>query len=351
LNLEFAVFVILDLEFAFNWVFSMKPISSDAGSDSGNQRPDVSIVVPLYNEEENVRACCEEVRRCMEEAGLQYELVLVDDGSEDGTARVAEDICRGDRCVRLIELRRNFGQTAAMAAGFDNSTADIVVPMDGDLQNDPADIPRLMAMLEEEALDVVSGWRRERQDPGMRRLASGIANRLISMITGVSLHDYGCTLKAYRRDVLEDVNLYGEMHRFLPALVHWVGGRVGEMPVNHRPRQRGSSKYGYGRIFKVLVDLLTVKFMMDYLTKPLYFFGKVGLWSFLLAILSLGVVVGQKLVLGTDMTGNPLLYLSVLLVIMGVQFVLMGLMTEILARTYHESQGRKTYKVRRVISG
>jgi len=228
-----------------------------------------------------------------------------------------------------------------------------VVAMDGDLQNDPADIPRLIAKLDEgTGYDVVSGWRRERKDGALRTFVSRVANGLISLITGVRLHDYGCSLKAYRREVLRDVRLYGEMHRFIPALVHWVGGRVTEMPVNHRPRVRGRSKYGIGgRTFRVLLDLMTVKFMLKYLASPLYFFGKLGLLALLAAICVLGVVLVQKGVYDQDMTGNPLLYLSVTFLIIGVQVLLMGLIMEVLTRTYYESQGREPFGIRAVHRG
>ncbi len=313
---------------------------------------DVSIVVPMYNEQENAAACYEDVTRAMADAGLAYELIFVDDGSTDGTLESLRQAAGGDPRVRIVQLRRNFGQAAALEAGFDLARADVVVPMDGDLQNDPRDIPRLLARLEEgEGYDVVSGWRRNRQDSLRRRIPSRIANWLISRITGVHLHDYGCMLKAYRRSVLRDVRLYGEMHRFIPAFFHWVGGKVTEEVVNHRPRTAGRSKYGLERAFRVLLDLVTVRFMMKYLTKPLYFFGKVGLLTFLAAFAVLGVVLVQKFGYGGDMTGNPLLYLSVALLLIGVQFLLMGLIMEVLTRTYHESQGRRTYAIRSIFSG
>ena len=312
-------------------------------------RPDVSIVVPVYNEAENVAACHEDIRAAMEGAGLRYEVIFVDDGSSDGTLEALKEVTRRDGNVTAIELRRNFGQAPALEAGFERARADVVVPMDGDLQNDPRDIPLLLARLDEPpGCDVVSGWRRNRQDSLLRKVPSRLANLLISTITGVRLHDYGCTLKAYRREVLQDIRLYGEMHRFIPALIRWVGGTVTEMPVNHRPRTAGRSKYGMGRIFKVLMDLTTVKFMIHYLTKPLYFFGKVGLLALVMAFAVLILVCAQKLWQGTDMSGNPLLYLSITFLIISVQVMLMGLIMEILTRTYHESQGRRPYAVRAI---
>ncbi len=259
-------------------------------------RPDVSIVVPVYNEQENVQACYEEIKAALADLSPRYEIIFVDDGSTDGTLEALRKVSEADGCATVIELRRNFGQSAALAAGFDHARGDAVVPMDGDLQNDPRDIPALLARLDEPpGYDVVSGWRKKRRDNLLRKIPSRLANWIISSGTGVRLHDYGCTLKAYRRTVLKDVRLYGEMHRFIPALIRWVGGRVGEMPVNHRPRIAGKSKYGMGRVFKVLMDLFTVKFMIHYLTKPLYFFGKVGLLTLLLAFDVLALVCVQKI--------------------------------------------------------
>lgn len=320
-------------------------------NEHNRQTPDVSVVVPMYNERGNAGACHEAITSALEDTGVDYEVIYVDDGSTDGTLEALLEATGGDPRARVVELRRNFGQAAAMAAGFDEARGEVVVAMDGDLQNDPADIPRLVAKLEEPpGYDVVSGWRRDRQDNATRVLPSRIANGLISMMTGVHLHDYGCSLKAYRREVLTDVRLYGEMHRFIPALVHCVGGRVCEMPVNHRARTAGQSKYGLGRTFRVLLDLATVKFMLKYMTKPLYFFGKLGAGVMAAGLLVLLAVIIQKLG-GADMTGNPLLYLSVALGIIGVQILLMGLMTEVLTRIYYESQGRLPYAVRSVHHG
>jgi glycosyltransferase involved in cell wall biosynthesis len=311
--------------------------------------PQVSVIVPLYNERDNAAACYADITRAMTGAGLRYEIIFVDDGSTDGTLEALKAAVGDDKCVTILELRNNFGQSAAFAAGFDHAAGEVVAPIDGDLQNDPRDIPRLLAKLDEApGYDVVSGWRRDRRDGLPRTVASRAANWLISRLTGVHLHDYGCSLKAYRRCVLKDVQLYGEMHRFIPALVRWVGGRVTELPVNHRPRAAGRSKYGMGRTFRVLLDLVTVEFMMKYMTKPLYFFGKVGSLSVLMAFVVLGAVIVQKLVRAMNMTGNPLLYLSVTFLLIGVQFLLMGLIMEVLTRTYYESQGRKPYAVRAV---
>ena len=313
--------------------------------------PEVSVVVPLYNEADNVEPLCHDIREALDPAGLDYEVLLVDDGSRDETLARAEKAIEDDERFKVIELRRNFGKSAALNAGFDLARSDVVVTMDGDLQNDPRDVPALLEKLDE-GYDVVSGWRKERQEKTGRKFVSRVANSLISGMTGVSLHDYGCCLKAYRRSVLQDVTLYGEMHRFIPALARWVGGRVGEMPVNDRARQAGASKFdSFGRILEVLFDLATVKFLMQYLTKPLYFFGRIALGLLMMALLVLGVLVGLKLAYGADMTGNPLLYMSVLLVILSMQFGSLGLMMELIARTYHESQGRKVYSVREIHKG
>jgi len=319
----------------------------------GTARPDVSIVVPVYNEAGNVGPLCAETREAMSEVGIDYELLLVDDGSTDGTLRAALEAIADDPRTRVIELRRNFGKSAALSAGFDRARGEVIVTMDGDLQNNPRDIPRLLEKMDEEpGYDVVSGWRQDRKENFIRKIPSRMANALISAGTGVRLHDYGCCLKAYRRSVLQDIALYGEMHRFVPALVRWVGGRVAEVPVSDRARHAGRSKFaGLGRTFEVLLDLATVKFMMHYLAKPLYFFGRIGLMLLAAAFAVLAVVVLQKLGYGKDMTGNPLLYLSVTFVIISVQVLLMGLMMEILTRTYHESQGRHVYAVRAVYEG
>lgn len=321
-------------------------------SDAANAVPQVSVLVPLFNEHANVEQCYRELTEVLGASGLDYELIFVDDGSSDGTCELLCRMAGGDRRVTIAQFRRNFGQTAAMAAGFDLARAAVVVPMDGDLQNDPADIAALVAKLDEPpGYDIVSGWRKKRRDKLLsRRLPSMVANWLIGVLTGVRLHDYGCTLKAYRREVLADIKLYGEMHRFIPAIANWSGARVTEMVVNHRPRTAGQTKYGLGRTFKVLLDLVTVKFMGSYLTKPIYFFGKLGLLSLAAALVCLGVALYHKF--GAEqlhLNRNPLTLLSGLLAIVAVQVVLMGLMTEILIRIYHESQGKGIYVMRRVI--
>jgi glycosyltransferase involved in cell wall biosynthesis len=307
---------------------------------------DISIVVPLYNEEENVAPLHRRLKEAMDASGQVYEIICVDDGSGDGTFRLLKELAAGDPRLKVIRFRRNFGQTAAMAAGFDAARGAIIVPMDGDLQNDPADIPRLAEKIRE-GYDVVSGWRKERKDTFInRRLPSIIANGLISRMTGVHLHDYGCTLKAYRREVLDGVNLYGEMHRFVPALASQVGARVTEMAVAHHPRLHGVSKYGISRTMRVVLDLITVKFLLSYSTKPIQLFGRWGIYAIMAGMTCGALTLWMKLVEGMSMNRNPLLILTAFLLFSGMQFIVLGLLGELNARTYHESQGKSIYVVR-----
>lgn len=308
----------------------------------------LSVVVPLLDEEDNLPSLYEQITRSL--AGrYEYELIFIDDGSTDRSFEVLKGFHASDPRVQVIRFRRNFGQTAALSAGFAYSRGEVVVALDADLQNDPADIPMLVSKLDE-GYDVVSGWRKKRHDNALKRLLpSKMANWLISTSTGVRLHDYGCTLKAYRREVIAQMRLYGEMHRFIPALASWSGAKIAECVVNHRPRTAGKAKYGLARTFKVVLDLMTVKFLGSFSTKPIYVFGGLGLFTTLLAILFAGIVVFQKLSKGTDMSGNPLLLLAAVLVITTVQFILMGLLAELLVRTYHESQNRPTYVIREVL--
>jgi len=312
---------------------------------------DISVVVPLYNEEESVKLLHRRIVEALEPTPWTFELILVDDGSSDGTYPILREIAARDKRVRVIRFRRNFGQTAAMAAGFDAARGRVVVPMDGDLQNDPQDIPLLVRKLDE-GYDVVSGWRKERQDTFIsRKLPSMIANGLISRMTGVHLHDYGCTLKAYRREVIEGINLYGEMHRFVPALASQVGARVAEVPVRHHPRIYGRSKYGISRTVRVILDLMTVKFLLQYSTRPIQLFGKWGIYTLCGGFFSGGVTLWMKLAEGTSMNRNPLLILTAFLLFMGVQFIVLGLLAELNARTYYESQNKPIYVVRERLNG
>lgn len=308
---------------------------------------DLSIVIPIYNESENIGPLYAEIVAALAKAPkISYEMIWVDDGSSDDSFQQLERLAGIDPQVKVISFRRNFGQTAAMAAGFASGVGRVVIPLDGDGQNDPQDIPGLLRKLEE-GYDIVSGWRKHRRDRMLsRRLPSVLANGIISAMTGVFLHDYGCTLKAYRREVLERVNLYGELHRFVPALASQVGARVAEMEVNHRARSAGTSKYGIDRTMRVVFDLITVKFLLKYATRPMQLFGKWGVASLLFAFLSGGGTLYFKFIEGLPMNRNPLLILTALLIFVGVQFVAIGLLAELVTRTYHEVQDKPIYTIR-----
>jgi glycosyltransferase involved in cell wall biosynthesis len=311
--------------------------------------PAVSIVIPVYNEEESVDLLCDQLHGSLATLGRSYEVILVDDGSSDRTWERLVANTRRIPHLRLIRFRRNFGQTAAMSAGFHAARGDVVVTLDADLQNDPADIPLLLERMDQ-GYDVVSGWRRNRKDTFInRKLPSMIANGLISRMTGVALHDYGCTLKAYRRDVIQNVHLYGEMHRFIPALASWVGGRIDEVVVNHRARQFGSSKYGISRTFRVILDLLTVKFLLHYSTRPIQVFGRIGLVCGGLACLMLAALAADRVFGLADpyLLKRPFWVITpLMLMAFCMQFISMGLLAEMQIRTYHESQAKPIYVVR-----
>lgn len=308
---------------------------------------DLSIVIPVFNERENLVPLYEKVCESLAPLDLNWELVFVDDGSTDGSLQVLEEVTASDSRTVLLECVRNFGQTAALSAGFDHARGQVIVSLDGDLQNDPADIPRILATLDE-GYDVVSCWRQHRQDPWLTRvLPSRIANWVISRVCGVHLHDFGCTLKGYRQSVLQHIHLYGEMHRFIPVYASWAGARVTEIPVQHHARQYGQLKYGLLRTFKVLLDLITVKFLGSYSTKPMYLFGGLGFASFVLGALLSIATLYQKFIYAVKAHRNPLLLLSVFCFIVGIQFILFGLIAELIIRTYHESQGKPTYLLRK----
>jgi glycosyltransferase involved in cell wall biosynthesis len=308
----------------------------------------LSIVIPIYNEDENVQILHEKLKEVLDPLKKEYEILFVDDGSTDRTLPVLEEIQAKDKRVVVLSLRRNFGQTAAFAAGFDFARGDVIVTMDGDLQNDPADIPRLFELIKDN--DLVSGWRKKRKDPFFtRRLPSIIANWLISNVTGVKLHDYGCSLKAYRRDVIKNLKLYGEMHRFIPAVASWYGVRIAEVEIGHHPRLRGKSKYGISRTIKVVLDLITVKFLQSFSTKPIQFFGPIGVLSGFLGFLILLYLSIDKLFMGHDIGARPLLLLGALLIIVGIQLIGMGLLGEMLVRVYHESQRKPIYVIKKVL--
>jgi glycosyltransferase involved in cell wall biosynthesis len=315
-----------------------------------SERPDLSVVVPIYNEAESIDHLLEAIATVVQATHLSYEIICVDDGSTDGSTRILTQLAQERHDLKAVILRRNYGQTPAMAAGFQQAQGKVIITLDGDLQNDPGDIPHLLNKLNE-GYDLVSGWRQKRQDAALTRLLpSKIANWLIGKVTGVKLHDYGCSLKAYRAELVADMNLYGELHRFLPALAYIEGARITEIPVNHHARRYGQSKYGLGRTIRVVMDLFTVFFMKKFLTRPMHVFGVWGLIS-----LALGVLMGLyltiiKLFFQQNIGDRPLLFLSVLLVVTGVQLFSFGLLAELLMRTYHESQKRPIYRVREVVS-
>jgi len=314
--------------------------------------PEVSVFLPVFNEEPNLRPLHAKLDEALKALGRSAEIVYVDDGSSDGSLNILREIAEMDPRVRVVALRRNYGQTAAMAAGIDAARGKVLIPMDADLQNDPADITRLLDKLDE-GFDVVSGWRKNRKDKMVtRKIPSMMANRLISWIGGVPLHDYGCSLKAYRRESLQDVKLYGEMHRFIPIYASWAGARVTEIPVEHHPRTMGKSKYGLSRTVKVVFDLITIKFMASYQTKPLYLFGWAGLLTFAISFLSALLACLMKWASWphhADFVQTPLPIMSMVTLVLGVQLFLMGLLAEMLVRTYHESQAKPIYAVRQKI--
>jgi len=314
-----------------------------------NEQIELSVVVPLYNEQGNVLTLYRQIRNACEPLGKSYEILFVDDGSTDGTLALLKQMQRNDPSLKAIRLSRNFGQTAALAAGIAHARGEIIVTLDGDLQNDPADIPRLVAKLKE-GYDLVNGWRVNRQDPFLtRRVPSMIANWLISLITKVKLHDYGCTLKAFRSEIAKSLHLYGEMHRFIPALASDLGATIAELPVSHRPRAHGNSKYGLGRTIRVILDLLTVKFLSSYLTRPIHVFGSLGLLSTVAGTGLLGYLAIDRLYFGEALAGRPLVLLGILLTVMGVQLITMGLLGEMISRIYHESQGKPIFMVREIL--
>ncbi len=311
----------------------------------------VSFVVPIYNEEENVALLYNELSDVAKEGKLNAEFIFIDDGSRDLTLEKLKEATRQDKRVKIVELRRNFGQTAAMSAGFDYAEGSLVVTMDGDLQNDPHEVPKMIDKLNE-GYDIVCGWRKNRQDKVLSRIIpSMIANKIISKTTKVELHDYGCCLKVFRSEIVKNIKLYGEMHRFIPAVASQMGVRMVEVPVNHRARQFGTSKYGISRTVRVVLDLLTVQFLLGFATRPLHLFGLIGIGSSFLGSSLLSYLAFERLFLGVPLSNRPILLLGVMLVLIGLQFICSGLLAEVMVRTYHESQGKKIYSVRSVFKG
>ena len=310
----------------------------------------VSIVIPSYNEEKNLKVLVDELDYFLKEFQYKYEVIFVDDGSKDNSFNLLKDYASGNENIKVIRLRKNYGQSAALLAGIDSSTGDVIVPLDADLQNDPGDIPKLLGLISE-GYDLVSGWRKNRQDRALdRKIPSMIANKLISWVSGIKLHDYGCSLKAYKKDVLTGVRLYGELHRFLPICASWNGAKVAEIEVNHRPRVFGKSKYGLSRTYKVLLDLMVLKFLSDYSTKPIYFFGGFSFICFMISFMLAAWSIYLKMFQNIDLDGTPLLIFSAVFIIVGFQLLLMGILADLIMRTYFESQDKKTYQVKESVN-
>ncbi|MBI5604960.1 MAG: glycosyltransferase family 2 protein [Deltaproteobacteria bacterium] len=309
---------------------------------------DLSVIIPVFNEAKNIPILLKELKEVLEPSEYSYEILCVDDGSLDETFNILKEAVSQWNFLKVVRLRKNFGQTAALSAGFDLAEGDIIITMDGDLQNDPRDIPSLVKKIKE-GYDLVSGWREKRQDPFLsRRLPSMIANKIISWVTGVNLHDYGCTLKAFKKDVAKHIRLYGEMHRFIPAIASWIGVTIAEIPVNHRSRKFGRSKYGISRTIRVVLDLITVKFLLTYSTRPIHVFG---LWGFFSGLVGLGLAAYltiQRLFFAIPLANRPILLLAILLIFIGIQFISMGLLGELQVRTYHESQGKPIYYIKEI---
>ncbi|NPA32170.1 MAG: glycosyltransferase family 2 protein [Aquificae bacterium] len=310
----------------------------------------ISVVIPAYNEEKNIPILYEKLKRVLDALGEDYEIIVVDDGSTDKTPEVLKELAKKDPRLKVIRFRRNYGQTAAIYAGFEHAKGDVIITMDADLQNDPEDIPRLLEKLSE-GYDIVSGWRKDRKDPFLsRKLPSKIANWVISRVTGVPLHDYGCTLKAYRSEIAKRYRLYGDMHRFLPALAKRFGAKITEIPVKHHPRLYGKSKYGIDRTIRVILDIFLIKFLNEYITRPLYVFGGIGFILFGLGVLFGLYLTFLKLFMGQDIGHRPLLILSVLLILSGIQLISTGIIAELIVRTYYETRGEKPYIIEETIN-
>jgi len=312
---------------------------------------DLSIVIPLLNEEDNIPPLYQSLKDVLDGMDVSYEIIIIDDGSTDRSYEILKQLAAKDKSLKVIRFRRNFGQTAGLAAGFDEAEGDVVITMDADLQNDPKDIPKLLEKINE-GYDLVAGWRYDRQDAEIsRKLPSRIANALISKTTDVKLHDYGCTLKAFRKEVIKNINLYGELHRFIPAIASWMGVKIAEVKVNHHARIHGESKYNISRTPRVLLDLFTVKFLLSYSAKPLQFFGKFGLISGGIGFFMMLWLIGQRLFTDTPLSDKPSLLIAIMLILVGVQFISFGLLGEMMTRTYHETQKKSVYVVRDILNG
>jgi glycosyltransferase involved in cell wall biosynthesis len=323
----------------------MKTQTIETNKTMQTKKYDISIFVPVYNEEESLDILNKKITESVGNTNYSYEIIYVDDGSSDKSFEILQSFAKANSNIKVIKFRRNFGQTAAMSAGIDVAEGNVLIPMDSDLQNDPADIPRLMEKINE-GFDVVSGWRKNRKDTFVnRKLPSMIANKIISWLSGVNLHDYGCTLKAYKCEVLKDIRLYGELHRFIPICASWVGAKVTEIPVNHHERQFGQSKYGINRTFKVILDLILMKFLTDYITKPIYFFGGTAFVSMMISFLAFTWALGLKLFSGIQLDHTPLPVLGAMFFTVSVQLFMMGILADMIMRTYYESQDKRIYSI------
>ncbi len=317
----------------------------ESQSENDIKKYDISVFIPVYNEEESLPVLHKKITESLNATKYSYEVIYVDDGSSDTSFEILRGFAQTSPNIKAIKFRRNFGQTAAMSAGIDAAEGKVLIPMDSDLQNDPADIPRLMEKIDE-GYDVVSGWRKDRKDTFInRKLPSIIANKIISWLSGVNLHDYGCTLKAYKCEVLKDIRLYGELHRFIPICASWVGAKVTELPVNHHERQFGESKYGINRTFKVILDLILMKFLTDYITKPIYFFGGTAFLSIIISIIAFTWSVILKIFCGIELDHTPLPLLGAMFFTVSIQLFMMGILADMIMRTYYESQNKRTYSV------
>jgi len=327
-----------------------RPSNKKILSKDQRRKIDLSIVIPVYNEKENIAPLYIELDKTLSKMKIKYEVILIDDGSIDGSYDELIKLHRKNSAYKIIRFRRNFGQTAAMSAGFDHSRGDAIITLDADLQNDPRDIPLIMNKLNE-GYDIVSGWRKSRQDKAVtRRFPSIIANKMISRLTGVHLHDYGCTLKAYKREVVENIELYGEMHRYIPAVASWMGVEVAEIPVIHHSRKFGKSKYGISRTIRVILDIITIKFLLSYSQRPIQIFGLVGLISGSVGFFTTTYLIIMRIFFGQGLADRPLFILSIFMIFIGIQLITMGLLAEINMRIYHEAQDKPTYAVRNIIS-
>lgn len=326
----------------------MKNKETETANSLSSSKIEISVVIPVYNEEDNVWLLYDNLEPVLSKLGRNYEVILVDDGSKDSTYNKLRQLHEKNNHFKVIKFRRNFGQTAAMRAGFDFASGGIIITLDADLQNDPEDIPKILEKMDE-GYDIVSGWRKNRKDKVSRRFPSSIANKIISVLFRVRLHDYGCTLKAYRKEVLDNIELYGEMHRYIPAIASWMGVKVAEISVNHRARKFGKAKYGISRTIRVILDIITIKFLLTYSKKPMQIFGLVGVFTSLVGFISTTYLIVERLFFNQPLSSRPLFILSIFMIFIGIQLITMGLLGEIMMRTYHEGTGKSTYVIREIV--